>query len=111
MPEAACCIEEHTDPIKVGLDSSIRVQDGAVVVALGCKVQDDIDILSRRIHSFAVLYLAMNEDQTVIPFELLQVLKVPRIGQCVKDGYFFGQFLAEHHPDVIGADKPGAARD
>jgi hypothetical protein len=75
------------------------------------KVEDYIDILCSLINDLAVLDLAMNKDQTVIPFELFQVLKITGIGKRIQYGDLFRKALSEHHPDIVGANKPGTTRN
>jgi hypothetical protein len=107
-----CPFEQYLSAFNISLDERRCVKNAAVNVALGSKVDNDIESLAQQlVYQYSIRYIAFDEAIAGLVLYVPQVFQVAGIGEFVQIGYLPIRVFFENVTDEVAADKAGAAGD
>ena len=113
LPRRPGTIQHHRRAQHIGLHKHLRIPDTPVHMTLRCKMHHPVDLVSRKYRCNGLFIADIRFDKRIIllPLKFLQILQIPRIGQCVHvdDPDLFTVF-AKHIMNIVGSDKTGSSR-
>ena len=85
--EFAACLKEDLRSEKVlSTKTCLRLTDAAVDIRFAAKLTTASDLPYKRLYEFAIPDVASNESVTFLAAQVLDILKVPGVGQLVHVG-------------------------
>ena len=107
------CLEERERTHHVGLCKSKGVADGAIHMALGCQMNDTLDlaVFQQAVHAFKIADVHFDKLIIGLVFHITQIGQVARVGEGVEaDDVVVGIFIDEEANNMV-ADKAGSSGD
>ncbi len=95
----------------VGLDECVGIVDGAVHMALGGEVDDDVEVMVGHdpLYQQGIIDVALYEAETTVLFQPFQIMTVAGVGEGVQGDERGAGMLLQPVVAEVGADEAGGS--